>query len=269
MDIDARLGELFGFAKHWRESHSLAESITTDYYRNYRRRLRTNLSSTAIGGIQAGLGFTAEQLRTTVMESRPDGLVNLRPDGLPSQSKDWTRGRGTGSCVECLLERPGVPRLLALLGEATGRQFLSRALTDTWREEVIDPTSPMVRGASPGPVKDDTAKYTEFIITISAELKVAINQDLIGWLIRFEYLPDADAALPSTAAKELARFVHPGAGLAQELEDLNVAALREHTRNGETALGRLEEIVERTPRQVRCATSAHPLPLGSLITPID
>lgn len=40
----------------------------------------------------------------------------------------------------------------------------------------------------------DVAEYTQFVLTMSAELKVAIDQYLLGWVCRFE--PTAPGYLP-------------------------------------------------------------------------
>lgn len=73
-----------------------------------RTRLGNRLWSTTSRGIEVGLGRTAAQLQTTVMEHLPSDLVSLRVDGTPVQSKDWSRGSGTRYCAQCLRERPGV-----------------------------------------------------------------------------------------------------------------------------------------------------------------
>ncbi|MEB0265066.1 TniQ family protein [Cryobacterium sp. 10I5] len=161
--------------------------------------------------------------------------------------------------------------LSASVGEAPGK---NRRLLNARRYAFLRMSAAAPRDLPPPlrfrpTVKDDIADHTKFIITMSAEMKIAIDQYLVGWLCRFEHLVDTDAPQPLTVAWEPARFVHPGADLAPELDDINLAVLHEHIGNGETALGRLAKIVDRTPRHVRWAIAAHPLPSGTLITPID
>lgn len=117
-------------------------------------------------------------------------------------------------------------------------------------------------------VKDDITDYTQFILTMSAELKEAIDQYLFVWLCRFEPRDDVNSPLP-VVAWEPDRFVHVGASLAPELDDIDLSLLHKHIGNGETRLGRLSEIVDRTPRHVRWAIAAHPVPSGTPMTPID
>lgn len=58
--------------------------------------------------IEKGLGFTPEQLQSTIMSELSEGFVSLTRAGNPIQSKDWSRGSGTRYCGECLREQPGV-----------------------------------------------------------------------------------------------------------------------------------------------------------------
>lgn len=118
----------------------------------------------------------------------------------------------------------------------------------------------------------DAADYTEFIVTMTAELKTAIDMYLIGWLDRFEYLSalgERPPAAPKVVAHEPPRFVHPNAHLAPELDDIDVPGLHELVGNGVIRLGALGVALDRTPRHVRWAIAAHPVPTGRPVNPID
>lgn len=121
-------------------------------------------------------------------------------------------------------------------------------------------------------VPDDVAAFTQFILTMSAELKVAIDEYLVGWLNRFERLASGYSH-HNTAAPIVAwhppRIQRYESCLSPELDDIDLPRLHELLANGLTTLGRLAHSVHRTPRHVRWAIAAHPLPSGSLITPID
>lgn len=118
----------------------------------------------------------------------------------------------------------------------------------------------------------DAAEYTNFTLTMSAELKIAIDAYLIGWLALFK---SNVTDLPFSArgqivvAHEPPRFTHPGAKLAPELDDIDLPLLHELVGNGEHRLGVLADAVDRTQRHVRWAIAAHPVPSGRLIRPID
>lgn len=71
-------------------------------------RLPHRLHEDAVRGIGTAMGFTQNQLETTVMGYLPKNVVSLTQSGAPLQSKDWSRGKGTRFCVECLREQPGV-----------------------------------------------------------------------------------------------------------------------------------------------------------------
>ena len=117
------------------------------------------------------------------------------------------------------------------------------------------------------------AEYTEFILTMSAELKAAIDEYLISWLRRFE--DHSEYGLPRSAkgrtvvTHEPPRFKHAGAQLAPELDDIDLPVLHELIGNGVVGLGRLAEAVDRAPRHVRWAIAAHPVPSGRIIRPIS
>lgn len=124
----------------------------------------------------------------------------------------------------------------------------------------------------------DVAEFTTFLLTMSAELKVAIDEYLVGWLARFEKVSlfgMEDFGLPRTANGEIVvayeppRFKHRGAQLAPELDDIDLPKLHELIGNGMVGLGHLAEAVDRTPRHVRWAISAHPVPSGRLISSVD
>lgn len=124
----------------------------------------------------------------------------------------------------------------------------------------------------------DVAEYTTFLLTMSAELKVAIDEYLVAWLTRFEdvsFLGMEGFGLPRTAkgqiivAYEPPRFKHPGAQLAPELDDIDLPTLHELIGNGVVGLGHLSDAVDRAPRHVRWAIAAHPVPSGRLISAVD
>lgn len=119
----------------------------------------------------------------------------------------------------------------------------------------------------------DAGEYTEFVVTMSAELKVAIDQYLIAWLGRFERFSTLGYSRPTTAgivvAHEPPRFTHPGAHLAPELDDIDLPALHDLVSKGTIRLGALASAVNRTTRHVRWALAAHPTPSGRLVSEID
>ncbi|MFT4213360.1 MAG: TniQ family protein [Microbacterium sp.] len=127
-----------------------------------------------------------------------------------------------------------------------------------------------LRFRSPG---SDAGEYTEFVVTMSAELKIAIDQYLIAWIGRFEHLSTSGyprlAGARIVVAHEPPRFRHPGARLAPELDDIDLPALHELIDRGTVRLGVLAEAVGRTPRHVRWALAAHPVPSGRLVSEID
>lgn len=120
-------------------------------------------------------------------------------------------------------------------------------------------------------IADDVAAYTQFIVTMSAELKVAIDQYLVGWLHRFERLrpgyPGHDALVPTV--EWTPPRIRGTTCLAPELNDIDLPKLHDLLASGIVTLGQLSRGVQRTPRHVRWAIAAHPLPSGNLITPID
>ncbi len=127
-----------------------------------------------------------------------------------------------------------------------------------------------LRFRSPG---SDAGEYTEFVVTMSAELKIAIDQYLTAWLGRFERFSTLGYPRPETAeivvAHEPPRFTSPGAHLAPELDDIDLPALHDLVSHGTIRLGALASAVNRTPRHVRWALAAHPTPSGRLVSEID
>lgn len=169
--------------------------------------------------------------------------------------------------------------VVASVGESPGQQ---RRLLNARRYAFLR----MSAGAAPDlpdtlrfrPGTSDVADYTEFMLTMTAELKVAIDGYLVGWLQRFEsqVAPGRDHWAPPESAKgqivvayEPPRFRHAGARLAPELDDIDLPTLHDLIGNGVVGLGVLSEAVDRAPRHVRWAIAAHPVPSGRLISYID
>lgn len=120
-------------------------------------------------------------------------------------------------------------------------------------------------------VADDVAAYTQFVLTMSAELKVAFDQYLAGWLLRFERQVPGYSILdaPVPTVEWTPPRVRRAACLAPELDDIDLPKLHDLLAEGITALGQLARSVHRTMRHVRWAIAAHPLPSGKLVAPID
>ncbi|WP_243844441.1 hypothetical protein [Salinibacterium sp. ZJ454] len=164
--------------------------------------------------------------------------------------------------------------LSASVGEDPGkhRRLLNARRYAYLRMSAAAPSDLPARLEFNSKVPDDVAAYTQFIVTMSAELKVAIDEYLVGWLYRFERLAPGDSNRDLAAPKvvwEPPRSQRTEAYLAPELDDIDLNKLHEHIANGLTALGRIADSVGRTPRHVKWAIAAHPLPSGNLITPID
>lgn len=108
---------------------------------------------------------------------------------------------------------------------------------------------------------------------MTAELKTALDSYLTAWITRFEP-PTAPRSAENVRATVTVswspeRFVHTNAALGPELDDIDIVRIHDMLDSGTHALWTLADAVERTPRHVRWAISAHPLPSGALITPID
>lgn len=162
---------------------------------------------------------------------------------------------------DAVAEDPGKDRRLR-----NARRYAFLQMTGAAPDDLPPPLR-MTTGTS------DVAEYTAFLMTMTAELKVAIDEYLAAWL---RWTDDRAApSLPTSAngrvvvAHEPPRFTHPGAKLAPELDDIDLPTLHELIGNGTTALGQLAAAVNRTPRHVRWAITAHPAPSGQLVCPID
>lgn len=124
-----------------------------------------------------------------------------------------------------------------------------------------------------GLYKSDVPEYTDFIVTMTAEMKIAIDDYLTAWLQKYEHHSTRGMPRPAGArivvADEPTRFRFAGAQLAPELDDIDLPIIHELLADGEVRLGVLAEAVDRTPRHVRWAIAAHPLPSGRLVSKID
>lgn len=211
---------------------------------------------------------TPEQT-TTILRQICELALALRAEPGPI---DYERRRGIPT--DQLLVMDHWQALAASVGDEPGKQ---RRLVHARRYAYLrmsgaaprDLPAPL-RFRSPG---SDAGEYTEFVVTMSAELKIAIDQYLIAWLGRFEHLSILGYPRPETTeivvAHEPPRFAHPGAHLAPELDDIDLPALHDLVSHGTIRLGALAAAVNRTPRHVRWALAAHPTPSGRLVSEID
>ena len=140
-----------------------------------------------------------------------------------------------------------VRRFMYLRATATG----PRDLPGPWR---FDPTKPEV------------AEYSKFLTTMTAGLLQAIDAYLKEWLARrgdwvtLRGVRSTPSAMGAPVTWQPPRWHYPEAGLAPELDDINIDVLHDMVGAGRLSLTALARNVHRTPRHVRWALMAWPLP---------
>jgi hypothetical protein len=121
----------------------------------------------------------------------------------------------------------------------------------------------------------DTANYTRFLTTMSAELQAAIDDYLTAWLPKhrmvgtFPGVGHVRAFEDEPVVWTPPRWRPPESALAPELDDIDLPQLHDRVRAGEYALTHLAIDLQRSPRHVRWALAAHPVPSGQQRTRID
>lgn len=121
----------------------------------------------------------------------------------------------------------------------------------------------------------DAADYTEFLTTMSAELAAAIDDYLAVWL-KMRGDSQEPRGLSGTPSDEDApvvweppRWLHPGAELERELDDIDIDLLHERVHAGQYSMTHLAVDARRSPRHVRWALAAHPVPSGKATSKVD
>ncbi|WP_022904504.1 TniQ family protein [Curtobacterium sp. B8] len=121
----------------------------------------------------------------------------------------------------------------------------------------------------------DAANYTRFLTTMSAELQSAIDDYLAAWLPKhrmvgaFPGVGHVRAFEDEPVVWAPPRWRPSGSPLAPELDDIDLIELHDRVRAGEYALTHLAIDLRRSPRHVRWALAAHPVPSGQQQTRID
>ena len=173
-----------------------------------------------------------------------------------------------------LLRRDDWRAVAAAAGEDPGR---SRRALNARRYAYLratgTSTKELPKGLAFRPDRPDTADYSHFLTTMTAECQIAIDAYLDGWLARFEIPPERRDGVEQPPRPPVTwtprRFKHAGADLGPELDDINLPRLHELVGNGETSLSILSHDLGRSQRHVRWALMVHPVPSNRLITPID
>ena len=112
----------------------------------------------------------------------------------------------------------------------------------------------------------DAADYSEFLLTMSAELKHGIDTYLSAWLARFKTATQTRSS-PVTWAPPRSR--PRGADLGRELEDIDVDTLNALRLGGEASVRRMAAVLDRSTRHVQWAIFEYPLSTGRMTQTID
>lgn len=121
----------------------------------------------------------------------------------------------------------------------------------------------------------DAAEYTHFITTMSVELRDAIDDYLTAWLPKhrmvgtFPEVGYVRAFDDEPIVWAPPRWRPSGSPLAPELDDIDLTQLHDRVRAGESALTHLAIDLHRSPRHVRWALAAYPVPGSYARSPID
>jgi hypothetical protein len=171
--------------------------------------------------------------------------------------RDWT------DLAESVGEDPGrgpkalrVRRFMFLRATATG----PRDLPGPWR---LDPARP------------EAAEYSRFLTTMTTEFLRAIDNYLAAWLARrgdWAKLPgnhSTPSAMGAPVAWQPRRWHYSEAELGPELDDINIDLVHEMVNAGRYSLTDLGRQVDRTPRHVRWALMAWPVPSSTPKVQLD